>query len=227
MSLIVYDNLNRSSLIDLVVRLIIQSSGSAIKDRGRFRIVLTGGETPNLIYSRLINIETDWSLWEFWISDERCVPKNDPLSNELMIRQRFLKHIPVDESQIHFMNGENGPVLGAEEYKKHIDRNIIFDLTILGIGEDGHIASLFPGNELGSNSDDPEVLPIFNSPKPPSERISLSLRSLNRSMVILILANGIKKKNIIDNFQNGLEMPALHVHGIEATYLLYCPNHQI
>ena len=227
MNTIIYSNFELNTLVDFFIQLIMRLSNKAFEDHGRFRVVLSGGETSSLFYKQLLNITTDWSLWEFWISDERCVEKDDKLSNELKIRENFLNHLQINESQIHFMNGEVGPLLGADEYKKHIARNIIFDFTILGIGEDGHIASLFPGNELGYNSDDPEVLPIFNSPKPPSQRISLSLRSLNRSKVIVILANGINKKNVIDSFQNGLEMPALHVHGIEATYLLYCPNHHI
>lgn len=227
MNTVVYKELNQDFFVDHVVDLVIQSSRKAIKDHGRFRIVLAGGETPNLIYKQLIHIITDWSLWEFWVSDERCVPQSDPLSNELMIRQIFLKHIPVDESQIHFMKGEMGAELGSENYKRDIDKNIIFDLTLLGIGEDGHIASLFPGNDLGYSPGAPDVLPVLNSPKAPAERISLSIRRLNESDIILIIATGLHKKNIIANFQIGLEMPALHVHGIEATYLLYCPNHQI
>jgi 6-phosphogluconolactonase len=227
MNTVVYKELNQNSFVDHVVDLVIQSSRKAINERGRFRIVLAGGETPNLIYKQLINITTDWSLWEFWVSDERCVPQNDPLSNELMIRQRFLNAIPVVESQIHFMKGEMGAELGSENYKSDIAANIIFDLTLLGIGEDGHIASLFPGNDLGFGPEAPDVLPVLNSPKAPAERISLSIRRLNESDMILIIAIGIHKKNIIANFRNGLEMPALHLRGIEATYLLYCPNHQI
>ena len=82
MNYVVYKELNQDSLVDHVVQLIVQSSRKAIKDRGRFRIVLAGGETPNLIYKHLINITSDWSLWEFWVSDERCVAQNDTLSNE-------------------------------------------------------------------------------------------------------------------------------------------------
>lgn len=223
MNSIIYNDLNRNSLVDRVVQLIIQSSSEAIKDRGRFLIVLTGGETLNLIYKQLINITTDWSLWEFWVSDERCVPKNDSLSNALMIRQRFLQHIPVNESQVHFMNGEMGAELGSESYKKDIEENMIFDLTLLGIGEDGHIASLFPGNDLGCGPGVPDVLPVLNSPKAPAERISLSMRRLNESDMILIIAIGLHKKNVIANFQIGLEMPALHIHGRQETHLLYCP----
>ena len=227
MNAVTYKELNQGSLVDHVVQLIVQSSRKSIKERGRFRIVLTGGETPNLIYKQLINITTDWSLWEFWVTDERCVPPNDTLSNELMIRQKFLKHIPIDESKLHFMKGEIGAELGSEIYKRSIDANIIFDLTMLGIGEDGHIASLFPGNDLGVGPEAPDVLPVLNSPKAPAERISLSIRRLNESDIIIIFATGLHKKNIIANFQIGLEMPALYVHGIEATYLFYCPDYQI
>ena len=223
MNYVVYKELNQDSLVDHVVQLIVQSSRKAIKDRGRFRIVLAGGETPNLIYKQLINITTDWSLWEFWVSDERCVAQNDTLSNELMIRQRFLKHLPVDESQIHFMKGEMGAELGSENYKHEIDTNVIFDLTLLGIGEDGHIASLFPGNDLGCGPEAPDVLAVLNSPKAPAERISLSIRRLNESDIILIIAIGLHKNKVINNFQIGLEMPALHVQGRQETHLLYCP----
>ena len=227
MNSVIYCEQNWDTFVHHILKLVIKSSSTAIKNRGRFRVVITGGETSKLIYKKLINIKTDWSKWEFWLSDERCVPNNHSLSNEFMIKENFLKFLNIDKSQIHFMNGSIGPFLGAEEYKKQIDRNSIFDLTILSIGEDGHVASLFPGNEMGSNSEDPEVLPIFNSPKPPFERISLSLRSINKSSVIIIIATGINKKHVIDNFLNELDMPALHVKGMEATYLLYCQNPQI
>lgn len=223
MKTIIRNNLNIKSFVELAIQLISRASIEAIKDHGQFRMVLTGGETYKPIYRQLKNLNTDWSLWEFWISDERCVSRDSELSNELKIRGDFFDFIRAEKSQVHFMEGELGPVLGSENYKKYLDTNIIFDLTLLGIGEDGHIASLFPGNDLGSSPNAPEVMPVFNSPKPPSERISLSMRRLNKSSVILILASGVNKKKVVNNFENGLEMPALHIRGIQATYLLYCP----
>jgi 6-phosphogluconolactonase len=84
-----------------------------------------------------------------------------------MIREEFLNLIPVYESLVHFVQSEFEIDLAVSAYRQNLLNTQLFDLTILGIGEEGHVASIFPGNDLGAAFDSPDVLPIYNSPKPP------------------------------------------------------------
>lgn len=208
--------------INNVVDLIYQSAEKAIRIKGKFHFVLTGGETPKLIYKRLKQLVTNWSAWEFYISDERIGPESEEQLNQLMIRNEFLNHVPVSESQIHFVEGGNDIKSTIISYSQSINNIPDFDLTILGIGEDGHVASLFPGNDIGLHPESPDVLPVYNSPKPPAKRVSLSMNRLNKSVKIMIIASGERKRKIVDDFCNGAEIPALHIKGLEETILLYC-----
>ena len=206
------------------IDLISQSAKNAIGNHGKFHIVLTGGETPRLIYNRLIYLVTDWSAWEFYITDERITPKCDEQLNQLMIRNEFLNLVPVHESQIHFVKAGYDMETAAISYNQILKNAPIFDLTLIGIGEDGHVASLFPGNDMGSEPGSPDVLSVYNSPKPPSQRVSLSMNRLNKSVKIMIIASGERKRNIVDDFCKGAEIPALYIKGLEETILLYCTS---
>jgi 6-phosphogluconolactonase len=221
-SITIYDNLSRETFIHTAIEIISQSAYRGIQERGKFHIVLTCGETPRLIYKQLANLDTNWSLWEFYISDERFVQNADDDLNQVMIRNEFLNHVPVSESQIHFVKGGNDIKSTIISYSQSINNIPDFDLTILGIGEDGHVASLFPGNDIGLHPESSDVLPVYNSPKPPPQRVSISMKRLNKSVKIMIIASGERKRKIVDDFCNGAEIPALHIKGLEETILLYC-----
>jgi 6-phosphogluconolactonase len=98
----------------------------------------------------------------------------------------------------------------------------MFDLVLLGIGQDGHAASLFPGNNLGEDVNSPSVLGIDNSPKPPYKRISLSINRLSKSRVIYFLVKGLDKKDIIENYLNGDILPCSMIRGKNETMIHYC-----
>ena len=210
--------------VNSAVDLISQSAENAIKARGKFHFVLTGGETPKQIYKKLRDVETDWSAWEFYISDERIGDLNESQFNQSMIRNELLDHIPALESQIHFIENRHDIQIALISYTQTILNSPIFDLTLLGMGEDGHVASLFPGHDLGIQTYSPKVLKVYNSPKPPAQRISLSMNRLNKSRKILIIATGERKNNIVSDYCKGIDIPALHLEALEETILLYCTN---
>jgi len=170
----------------------------AVTTHGRATWVLAGGSTPNLAYeilSESYRDYLDWSKVTFLIGDERIGPLNGPDNNWQIIEQLFLQHIP----DATFIRPKSD--LPAEEaavnYADQISLIVRFDLTWLGMGEDGHTLSLFPNHPDFNPDDDRLVIPIHNSPKPPADRISLTLRALTRSEHTVILATGAGKKDAL------------------------------
>ena len=209
------------TLINSVILEISTKANLTIKKNGEFHIVLTGGETPIFIYEKLKHIQTEWTKWHFYYTDERMNCESIHFKNEYIIRNNLLKHIPINESQIHFMEELSDINDTVEFYSSFFDSAPIFDLTLIGIGEDGHVASLFPGQNLGLSLDSPSLLPVYNSPKYPSQRISFSMSRINRSLSIFIIAMGEKKSIIINKLIDGHDIPALHIKGIHNTTLYY------
>lgn len=161
--------------------------------RGRYSIVLTGGETPRLLYERLASIDTDWSGWEIYFGDERCAPSGHRDRIDAMAREAWLDRVTIPAINIHAIPGELGPERAAEAYCRVLDGVGPFDTTLLGLGEDGHAASLFPGRADGLVADAPDALPVRNSPKPPPERVSLSARRLRAAGEVVFLVAGSRK----------------------------------
>jgi 6-phosphogluconolactonase len=218
---------NEYKFIYEACRIIFQCAEAAIKNNGIFRISLSGGDTPQAIYSQLINFNETysyWNLWEVWFVDERLSRSYQLDSNQLMIKNIFLNLVDIPNDNIHWINlNINDDFKILDNFNTSLNFNHDFDCIILGIGEDGHTASLFPGNDLQyyklSNS-----LLITNSPKPPKVRISTSLDRINRSNCVLFLAKGAKKKDIVNKYLNGVKMPARNVNPKENLYFLYCDN---
>lgn len=203
------------------IQKIKEVSETKIRDENVFRIVLTGGDTARFLYSELRHLETDWSKWIFYFGDERCVLENDPDSNYFLAERSLFDHIPVLKSQIFRIQGELGAENAAMEYAKLLKYAPAFDLVLLGLGEDGHIASLFPGKNL---TDPNGVLAVFNSPKPPPERVSLSIDRINASDIVLIIAKGKKKTDIIGKIKSGELLPVTSIAPKKTVELYYCLN---
>lgn len=212
------------SLINSIILEISTKANLTIKKNGEFHIVLPGGETPIFIYEKLKHIQTEWTKWHFYYTDERMNCESIHFKNEYIIRNNLLKHIPINETQIHFLEELSDINETVEFYSSFFDSAPIFDLTLIGIGEDGHVASLFPGQNLGLSLDSPSLLPVYNSPKYPSQRISFSMSRINRSLSIFIIAMGEKKSIIINKLIDGNDIPASYIKGIHNTTLFYFIN---
>jgi 6-phosphogluconolactonase len=134
---------------------IAELAAESIAARGHFTIALAGGGTPRPIYARLAAADhvdaIDWRKVHVFFSDERCVPPDDAASNYRMAREALLDHVPLPPANIHRMRGEQDPALAALAYEQDLHRLFrtselpVFDLICLGMGDDGHTASLFPG----------------------------------------------------------------------------------
>ncbi|EKR17047.1 6-phosphogluconolactonase [Leptospira interrogans] len=209
---------NERDFLDHCLDRIKEISANKIQTKSSFHIVLTGGDTAKLLYSELKHLKTDWSKWFFYFGDERCVPKDHIDSNWLMAERVLFKFIPVNERQIFKIPGHLGPQRGALEYSESIKSISSFDLVLLGLGEDGHIASLFPGMDLTNEED---VIAIYDSPKLPKERVSLSLRKINSSEFVFIIAKGKKKAEVIKRIEIGEILPVTLLTPLKGLELCY------
>lgn len=187
----------------------IHSAERAIQQRNRFVVALSGGSTPKAIYEALTEkTQLDWSkVWLFW-SDERAVPPDHPESNYRMAMESF-KKLPIPPNQIFRMKGEAEIEKQAQDYEEIIHRLLgkdLFDLVMLGVGEDGHTASLFP-NTAALKIEDRLVTSNY-LPEKKSWRMTLTFKAINESRQSAIYAIGSSKKMIVPQVLNApIESP--------------------
>lgn len=170
------------------------------------QICLTGGRIANRCYDQILALAPhsgiDWGQVSWWWGDDRFVPRDSPERNEWQARTTLLHHLPIKETNVHAMppsDGAWGAIAQAAEWYSHELEALPsarFDLTLLSVGEDGHVASLFPGQEQ-ARDDRLGAIAIVDSPKPPSQRISLTLPSLNQSDRQWVLASGVEKATAV------------------------------
>jgi 6-phosphogluconolactonase len=174
----------------------------AIETKGGAYWVLAGGTSPMLAYKKIIkdfSDSLDWSRVTVLIGDERMVPLDHKDSNYGAILRLFDKNAVLSKVRRIVPDTTLEVASAAEDYARKIAaENIIeFDLVWLGVGEDGHTLSLFPGNAAFTESTDTWVVPVYNSPKSPSERISLSLKALEYVDELVIFAVGAAKQDAL------------------------------
>jgi 6-phosphogluconolactonase len=153
-------------------------------------IALTGGRAPALAYEEAAKLEQDWSNVELWWSDERCVPPDDDLSNYSLAKRTLLDSLGSAPREVHRIKGELGKERAAADYERELG-DTVFDFALLGIGPDGHVASLFPNaptlQERG------RVLPAEPGLEPFVDRVTLSIPALNSARVIVFALGGAEK----------------------------------
>jgi 6-phosphogluconolactonase len=154
--------------------------------RGVAHLCLSGGSTPRRCYQLLGPQLDSWEGVHLWFGDERCVPPEDPEANVRMVREALVAPGAVE----HRMRGELGPERGAEAYAAELG-DTVMDLTLNGMGPDGHTASLFPHHPLLDATG--PTAGISDSPKPPPERVTLTLPALNASNKLMLLVAGADK----------------------------------
>jgi 6-phosphogluconolactonase len=193
------------SLRHEVCTAITQQAAAAISQRGKFSIVLAGGNTPRAIYQLLSEVKADWAHWHIYHGDERCLPPDHADRNSLMAEQAWLHAVAIPAHQVHHIPAELGPVEGAKAYAATLENAGTFDLVLLGLGEDGHTASLFPNQAVDNSA---AAVAVFNSPKPPLERVTMSQQRLSDTHQVLFLVTGAGKQEAADNWRNGVAIPA-------------------
>lgn len=189
------------------VALIERSADIAIFERGEFRLALSGGNTPRPVYQALAKHRDAWSKWVFTFGDERCVPPDSDQSNYRMAKEALFDHVPVPAENILRIRGEADPAVAAREYEDELRRRAAgqafyrHDLLLLGMGDDGHTASLFPGTDaLGET----ERWVVSNFvPKFDTHRISMTYPLLNAARHVCFLVNSKGKDGILEEVFSG------------------------
>jgi 6-phosphogluconolactonase len=188
----------------------------ALSERGSAHLALSGGSTPARTYELLREEIESWKGIHVWFADERCVAPDDDESNYKLARETLLDGAAeLDLAAVHRMQGELGPERGAAAYAEALrehapleDGLAVLDAIVLGIGPDGHVASLFPGAPT-LDADAAELcLGVHDSPKPPPERITLTLAVLRAARRCVLLATGASKADAVNAM---LEAPSRHV----------------
>jgi 6-phosphogluconolactonase len=187
---------------------VLEVGTEAVRTNGRFFIALSGGTTPETLYRTLSSPpfidRFDWSRSTFFFSDERCVPPDDSRSNYAMAKRALFNPLNITPSQIYRMPGESSdPQAAAVEHEQQMravtktspSAQPSLDLILLGLGEDGHTASLFPGASI--LRDRQHVIAATQSPKDPPNRLTMTLAAINRASVILFLVTGAGKAGVV------------------------------
>jgi len=172
---------------------------NAVAERGQAYLVLSGGKTPVDLFKSLAKMNVPWDKVTITLADERCVPIHDAQRNERMLRDFLLQHEAAHARFLSLYDEKANPEEGLENVARSIDSLPVFDAVVLGMGEDGHTASLFPcSDELVQGLDDNAAAVLFVTPKTAShQRVSLSKRRLLNSRVIFFHLLGQKKLTVL------------------------------
>lgn len=174
-----------------------------IDTKGVCHVVLPGGNTPVMCLGYLSKNDLPWEKVHWYPGDERCYPPGHAERNDQMLQEVLWSRI--GKTNVHSIPAELGAEDAAAQFRDEIAGIERFDIAFLGLGEDGHTASLFPGN--AALDDARSVVPIFNSPKPPSDRVTISLSMLSKTRCKVILVSGAGKAHIVRRIKAGDKLP--------------------
>ena len=181
---------------------ILRAIRQAVGERGIFSLALSGGETPRALYRRLAETadadEPDWSCVHLCFGDERMVHPDDPASNYGMVRDELIAHVPIPAGNVRRIRGERPPGVAAREYAADLGGLIArtggkLDVVLLGLGEDGHTASLFPGTDAVRERTQP-VVAVQAAVGP---RVTITLPVINAAREVIFLVEGGAKADIV------------------------------
>jgi 6-phosphogluconolactonase len=205
-----------------VADLFLDISKKAIGDEGRFSVALSGGKTPEGLYHELGRSArtADWKAIHIFLVDERVVPVDDDRSNYKMIRQSLIEAVPIPSANVHPVATTGDPATSARNYETELIRffdlkpgdHPAFDLILLGMGEDGHTASLFPG--LPDIQSDKRLVRAIEANGERTARITLTLPVINQGKRVFFLVTGTAKARPIQRVveEEDLSLPASLVH---------------
>lgn len=201
-------------------------AAEAAESQGRFCVAFSGGSLLDILAPALgshpLRDSVAWSTWHVFWADERWVPRSSLESNYGVAKQRLFKRVGIPQEQIHAADDSLSPSKTAQAYESDLakvfhpgaGRVPRFDLILLGIGEDGHTASLFP-NHSALNAIRRWVVPVWDAPKPPPIRITMTLPVINNARHVVIMAVGPSKANIVSKvFNPSAKQPELPVQRV-------------
>jgi 6-phosphogluconolactonase len=179
----------------------------ACQRRADVHVAVAGGSTPKRAYELLATMQGTWAHVHLWLGDERCVPADHEDANQRMVDETLLSHLRAhDGPHLHPVQGELGPEDAAWLYGCDVVRAMgerpVFDLVLLGLGPDGHTASLFPGDPAADAERAP-VIGVRGAPKPPPERITLTMPVLRRARFTMLVVAGDEKADALAKVRAG------------------------
>jgi 6-phosphogluconolactonase len=190
---------------------ILEQARAAIAERGLFRIALSGGNTPRAVHMEMVRQAGDlpWDKVQVTFGDERCVPPADAQSNYRMARESLVDPAAIPAGNVFRIRGEIDPQTAARETEEKLrafaarlgEPRYRHDLLLLGLGEDGHTASLFPGSPALEETER-DVIPA-TGPKPPPQRITFTFPLINSARHICFLVNDASKETVIQEVLRG------------------------
>ncbi|KIK71251.1 hypothetical protein GYMLUDRAFT_235598 [Collybiopsis luxurians FD-317 M1] len=216
-----------------LVSFILKVQKEAIDKKGRFTLAISGGSLPKQLNGLVGNPAVKWDMWQVFYADERVVPLTDPDSNHLLCTNELFNKVPIPKQNIHPIDVSLLDDLEelSDAYEKELIKEFaqkdsarfpVFDLILLGMGPDGHTASLFPGHELLAE-EDRWVAYLEDSPKPPPKRITLTYPVINHAARVAFVAAGAAKADILgtvlDKPEEGL--PASRVRPVHPGQLFW------
>jgi 6-phosphogluconolactonase len=207
-----------TAMADYATADILALAEQAIAQRGAFHLVLAGGTSPRQCYERLRQQAAAWQSWHIYFGDERCLPIGDEERNDTMAARTWLDHVAIPASQIHRMPTELGAKAAAASYNHTLSKVAAFDCVLLGMGEDGHTASLFPNNPA-LHAHDCAAVAVDHAPKPPAQRVSLTLERINQSHKRIIMVAGAGKQAVWKQIIAGESFPATAVDAPQWLYV--------
>jgi 6-phosphogluconolactonase len=198
-----------ATVAQAVADLFARSAGLAQADRGAFRVALSGGNTPRAAYELLAQQplcdEISWSDVFIYFGDERCVPPDDEQSNYLMAEKAFLGSVPIPRANVHRIRGEADPGQAANEYASILRADMgnapQFDLVMLGLGPDGHTASLFPGTPPETENE--ALVRAVYAKSQLAWRVTITPRVINLARTVLFAVTGAEKAQILADVYEG------------------------
>jgi 6-phosphogluconolactonase len=197
---------NAESVAQETVQRVLKSAQQAIQDRGVYRLVLAGGRTPEAAYKMLATGGHDFSKWEIYYGDERCLSVDNADRNSKMAADAWLNQF--DFAGVFPIPAESGSQQGAAQYADTIKSILPFDTVLLGIGEDGHTASLFPGHV---HQTEELTHAVADAPKPPPDRVSLSANALSQAREVIFIITGAGKVDAVKGWKSGTDLPVTHI----------------
>jgi 6-phosphogluconolactonase len=201
------------ALVDELSAALRTEAAAAIAARGAFHLVLAGGTTPLALYRALNRQQVGDARWHVWYGDERCLPVDHPERNSVAIEAAWLSASGIPPENRRPIPAERDSHDAASVYAGWLADVADFDVVLLGMGEDGHTASLFPGHDW----DGADVLAVHAAPKPPPERVSLSAARLNRSQCVWFVITGAGKREALSRWKKGDPLPVSAIHGKQQT----------
>ena len=193
-------------LSDRAVARFARLATDAVVERGRFSVALSGGGTPQGMYQELAEepyqSQIPWRQVHLFWGDERAVPASDPESNFGQARRAFIERVPIPAGNVHPVRGELAPEEAARVYAAELEAFFgsprpVFDLVLLGMGEDGHVAALFPGSPVLDETARPIAASTGSYQGRPAQRITLTLPAINAARHVIVLAAGAAKAPMI------------------------------